>query len=159
MTTENLLSETELLAEAIGRGLVAGLLGTLAITATRRLDAALSGKKSQSKAPAEAIEEVLDIMPINQEDEERLSVLTHFGYGTTWGLFRAALDEAGVTGWTATAVHFSAIFGTALVLLPKMGVMEPVTEWRTRKIVTDAVHHAIYATVTGVVYDALKETT
>ena len=44
----------------------------------------LSGRGA-SQTPAQAVEEVLDVQPEDEETETRFSNLVHWGYGTGWG--------------------------------------------------------------------------
>jgi hypothetical protein len=150
-----LLTETSTLSDAIGRGLICGLAGTLGITLANNFERSLT-HRPHNNTPAFAVEKMLDIIPKKSEDEHRLSLIAHWGYGISWGLFRSALDEAGVEGWTATAVHYTAVFGVALFALPAMNIYPPVKKWPRRRIITDAIEHAIYSAVAGMTYQALK---
>ena len=58
-------------------------------------------------------------------------------------------------GLPATLVHFGAVWGTALIMLPKHDAAEPVTEQEPKAIAIDAFHHAVYAVTSGLVFDAL----
>ena len=51
-------------------------------------------------------------------------------------------------------VHFGAVLGTALIVLPKQNAAKPITEQKPQDIAVDAFHHAVYAVTTGLVYDA-----
>lgn len=138
----------------LGIGLVAGLVGTAAITASQMLDMRIRGRKV-SNTPSKAAQKVLGIVPINEEADTRLSTLTHWAYGTGWGTFRSLLAIAGVRDPAATVVHAAAIEGTALVMLPNLHVAPPVKEWGAQEIGIEMVHHAIYATAAGLTYDLL----
>lgn len=141
-------------AAAIGRGMAAGLAGTAAMTALQRIEMAIEDREGSS-APAEAVEKVLDVQPESAAAEERLSQLTHWAYGTGWGAVRGLLAVAGLRGPAATAVHFAAVWGTALVMLPRLGLAPPVTEWGGKQIAKDALFHAVYAVATGQAYDRM----
>lgn len=140
-------------AGALGRGMVAGAIGTAAITLSTMLEARLR-RRPPSTAPAEVAEKVLDIEPRTDRAEARLANLVHWDYGTTWGAARGLLDAFGVRGVAGTIAHFGAVWGAALVALPKLGVATPVFRWKPGEIAIDAAHHAVYAAVTGAVFDA-----
>jgi hypothetical protein len=141
-------------AAAIGKGIVAGLAGTAAITLSQMVEMKLTGRP-KSEAPAEVANKALGVQPVNQEKKEELSTKIHWGYGAAWGAVRGILKEAGMPAWAATATHFAGVYGTALVMLPATKVAPPVKEWGGKAIAIDALHHGIYAAVTGLVYDAI----
>lgn len=158
METENdtLLVEVEKLAEALGKGLLAGLAGTLAITASQMIESKLTGK-GRSSAPADAASKVLGVQPVSEEEKSKFSTLVHWAYGTSWGAFRGLLSEAGIKGWTATASHFGAIYGMAMIIMPSLKVAPPVSEWDSKTLISGGIHHALYSVSAGLVYDALDK--
>jgi hypothetical protein len=91
----------------------------------------------------------------SDEAKELISNVTHFAYGSTWGIPRGLLAAFGTDGLAGTSAHFGAVWGTELSLMPAMGVMEPVTEWQPKAIAEDAMFHAIYALAVGLTADAL----
>ncbi|HWC31974.1 MAG TPA: hypothetical protein VG709_02480 [Actinomycetota bacterium] len=141
------------IAGAIGKGLVAGAAGTVAMTISSTLEMKARGRE-QSTAPAEAAERVLGVEPKGESEETRLNTLVHFGYGTGWGIPRGLLGLV-MSGPMATATHFLAVWGTALGMLPGLGVAPPPTQWGAKEVAVDAWHHAVYAVVTGLVFDLL----
>jgi hypothetical protein len=84
-------------------------------------------------------------------------MLIHFSYGTGWGVFRGALDLAGLHGPLADLVHFGAIWGTAQVMLPSETKTPPITEWSPKQIAIDVLHHAVYACAAGLTYKAMRK--
>ncbi|MBV9468073.1 MAG: hypothetical protein JO316_13725 [Abitibacteriaceae bacterium] len=141
-------------ATAIGKGLIAGFVGTVAITASQMIEMKLTGRQPSS-APAEAAGKVFGVKPIDNESKERFSTLVHFGYGTIWGVFRGLLSLVGIRGPVATVLHDLALSGAAMVMLPSLEVAPPVTEQKPKQIATDSIHHVVYAVVAGLIYDAL----
>lgn len=142
------------LVKTFGIGLVAGFVGTAAITASQMVEMRMRGRKP-SKSPAKAAEKVLHLSPEDEKAEEQLSTAVHWAYGTGWGLFRPVASALGLTGWPATAAHAVAIQGTAMVMLPGMKVAPPVKEWGAEEIAVEMMHHAVYAVAAGLTYDAL----
>ncbi len=141
-------------ASAIGKGVIAGLAGTAAITISQMIEMKITGRKPNT-APADAASKVLDIKPATEQDKQQFSQEVHWTYGTLWGIARALIAEAGLEGIPASLLHFIAVWGTAMVIEPKLGVAPLVTEWEPKSIAVDALHHAVYATVAGLVYDAI----
>jgi hypothetical protein len=140
------------LAGAIGRGLVAGFAGTAAMTISSTLEAKLRGR-APSSAPARATAKMLGIKEF--EDgvaEARFNDLSHWGYGTGWGVLRGLLGATGMSPKAATIAHGAAIYGAAQVTLPALDIAPPAIFWGKDEIAIDAFHHAVYAAATGLAY-------
>jgi hypothetical protein len=143
------------LAQNVGKGLLAGLAGTVAMTVSSTIEMKVRGREASS-APAKAAEKVLGIKEFdNASAEKRFSTLVHWGYGTGWGIARGVLRTMGAPPKAATALHYSAIWGGAGVMLPVLDVAPPITMWGGKEIAIDAWHHMVYAVATAVAYEAL----
>ena len=141
------------MAAGIGRGLFAGAVGTAAMTVSSTIEQKLRGRGA-STTPGDAVEEVLPV-EIEDEQKERVSNAVHWVYGTAWGAPRGVLAALGLPPPAATAAHFLAVWGGALLSLPKIGVTPPVKEWGPREIAIDAWHHAVYAISTAAAFSWL----
>ena len=144
------------LAGAIGRGLVAGFAGTAAMTISSTLEARLRAR-APSSAPARATAKMLGIKEF--EDgvaEARFNDLSHWGYGTGWGVVRGLLGATGMSPKAATIAHGAAIYGAAQVTLPALEIAPPAIFWPKEEIAIDAFHHAVYATATGLAYQLIE---
>lgn len=150
------LAEIRDLAEALGKGLLAGLVGTVAITASQMIEMKFTGR-GQSSVPADAASKVLGVQSVNEEEKTKFATLVHWAYGTSWGTFRGLLSEAGIKGWPATASHFIAIYGTAMIIQPTLEVAPPLREWDSKTLISGGIHHAVYSLTAGMVYDALDK--
>ena len=76
------------LATSIGKGLVAGFVGTAAMTVSSSLEARLR-HRAASTAPARATQKVLGIKEFDGPiAAARFNDLSHWGYGTMWGVVR-----------------------------------------------------------------------
>jgi hypothetical protein len=144
------------MGSAIGRGLIAGAAGTVAITLSQMIEMKIT-KRKPSTAPADAASKVLEVKPETPADKEQFSQQVHWSYGTGWGVTRGILSLFGLKNLPATAVHFGAIYTTALIMEPALEVAPPLKEWDTKTFVTDAFHHAVYAVVAGLVFDAINK--
>ena len=150
------MNTAEKLASSIGKGLVAGVAGTAAMTASSTLEARLRGRPA-SDAPARATAKVLGISSFEDAiAEARFNDLSHWGYGTSWGVVRGLLDAAGLAPNRATAIHGAAVWGSAQVTLPSLDVAPPAIFWPKKEIVIDAFHHTVYALATGVAYELIS---
>ena len=150
------MTRVDTLATAIGRGLVAGLAGTAAMTISSTVEARLRGR-AFSTAPARATAKVLGIREFDSDlAQARWNDLSHWGYGTGWGVLRGLLGATGMSPRQATLAHGAAIYGAAQVTLPALEVAPPAVFWGAKEIAIDAFHHAVYALAAGVAYEALS---
>jgi hypothetical protein len=143
------------LADSVGKGLLAGFAGTAAMTVSSTLEARARGRRPSS-APARATAKALGIAAFEDElAAARFNDLSHWGYGTSWGIMRGLLAAAGLSPGAATAAHGGAVWGSAQVALPALEVAPPIVFWRPREIAIDSFHHAVYALATGLAYELL----
>ncbi|MFD2515783.1 hypothetical protein ACFSRY_18065 [Pontibacter locisalis] len=142
------------MAAGIGIGIVAGLVGTAVMTAAQMIEMQYSGRKP-SNTPYKAIKKTFGIEAQSEEDQELITNQSHIAYGTTWGIPRGVMAVFGADGVAGTSVHFGAVWGTELTMLPAMDVVEPVTTWGPKAIAENAMFHAVYAIATEFTADAL----
>ena len=142
-------------ASSIGRCLLAGFAGTAAMTVSSTVEARLRGR-APSSAPARATAKVLGITEFEDDRAKaRFSDLSHWGYGTSWGVVRGLLAATGMTPRAATAAHGAAVYGAAQVTLPALDVAPPSIFWGKEEVAIDAFHHLVYATATGIAYELI----
>jgi hypothetical protein len=142
-------------ASTLGKGLVAGFAGTAAMTVSSTLEQHLR-KRAASSAPADATAKVLGIAEFSDDAaKERFSFLSHWGYGTGWGVVRAGFGSV-LPPKAATVAHLAAIWGNEQVMLPALDVAPPITMWGGKEIAIDAFHHVVYAATTGAAYELLS---
>jgi hypothetical protein len=141
------------LSTAIGDGFVAGFLGTAAMTVSSTLEARLR-HRAASTAPARATAKALGIAEFEDDiARARFNDLSHWGYGTGWGVVRGLLGATGLSSRRATLAHGAAIYGAAQVTLPALEVAPPSIFWGKEEVAIDLLHHAVYAVATGVAYE------
>jgi hypothetical protein len=150
------MSTAEKFASSIGKGLVAGFAGTAAMTVSSTIEARLR-KRQPSTAPARATVKALGIAAFEDAiAQARFNDLSHWGYGTGWGVVRGLLDAAGVPPGKATAAHGAAVWGSAQVTLPALDIAPPAIFWAKEEIAIDVFHHTVYAIATGLAYELLS---
>jgi hypothetical protein len=143
------------LSSAIGDGLVAGFVGTAAMTVSSTLEARLRGR-APSTAPARATAKALGIADFEDDiASARFNDLSHWGYGTGWGVVRGLLGATGMPARKATAAHGAAIWGSAAVALPALEIAPPFVFWGKEEVAIDLFHHTVYAIATGLAYEAI----
>jgi hypothetical protein len=140
-----------LVGSAVGRGLLAGLVGIAVMTLSQIVEMRLSGREP-STSPGDAAAKVLRIRLHTKEERGRFANVVHWLYGTAWGAVRGILGLFGAGGWMAIVLHFALVWGIALMILPGLKVVPPVREWGVKSIIVDAFHHAVYAAAVGLTY-------
>ncbi len=143
------------LGSAIGKGILAGLAGTAAMTLSQMIEMRIT-KRAPSDAPSKAVSKVVDVKPVSEAEKDKVNNEIHWTYGTTLGISRGLISLTGLKGFPASLLHFGVVWGASLVMLPALKVAPPVTEEEPKSIAVDALHHAVYALVTGYAYDALN---
>ena len=139
---------------AIGKGLIAGLAATAAMTLSQKIEMKIT-KREPSEATVKVASEVTGIKPLNKEEKDKVSQEIHFAYGTVWGIARGIIGLTGLKGIPAALVHFGSVWGASMIMLPSFKAAPPVSEEDPQAIAIDGLHHAIYAITAGIVYDAL----
>jgi hypothetical protein len=143
------------IAGALGKGLLAGFAGTVAMTVSTTLEARLRGR-APSSAPARATAKMLGIKEFeNDIARARFNDLSHWGYGTGWGVVRGLLAATGMSPRASTTAHGAAIYGAAQLTLPALDIAPPVLFWPKEEIAIDAFHHVVYAAATGAAYELI----
>ena len=143
-------------ASAIGDGIVAGFLGTAAMTASSTIEARLR-HRAASTAPARATAKALGIRAFDSDlAQARFNDLSHWGYGTGWGVVRGLLGATGMPPAKATAAHGAAVWGSAAVTLPALEVAPPFVFWGRQEVAIDVFHHTVYAVATGLAYELVS---
>ena len=140
------------LATSIGKGLVAGFVGTAAMTVSSSLEARLR-HRAASTAPARATQKVLGIMEFDGPiAAARFNDLSHWGYGTMWGVVRGLFGTTGISPKAASAAHGAAVWGSAQVTLPALEIAPPFVFWGKKEVAIDVLHHTVYTAATGLAY-------
>jgi preprotein translocase subunit YajC len=146
----------ERLGTAIGVGLIAGLAGTVAMTISQMIEMKLTDREP-STVPADAVAKTLDVQATDESQKPKVAQEVHWTYGASLGITRGLLAMSGLRCWPATLAHFSTVWGASMIMLPSLELAPPVQEQKPKSILIDGWHHAVYAVVTGLVYDAIAE--
>jgi hypothetical protein len=142
------------ISEAIGNGLVAGAVGTAAMTLSSTLEMRLRGRQP-STVPARAAAKVLGVEP---REQERFATIVHWGYGTGWGAARGLIGALGIHGRAAAALFFALVWTAELATLPALDIgVPPVSRWGAEEVAVDALHHLVYAGTTSAVCDRFEQ--
>jgi hypothetical protein len=164
---------------AIGRGLVAGAIGTAAMTAWQTLAAKLqeSGEESEgsssegssaeekkdpweeASAPAKVAKRVLEGVFQEQVGPERIGFLTeamHWGYGTSWGAAYGVLaGTAGRSTLRGGLAFGTGVWASSYAQLVPMGLYEPPWKYPPKTLALDLSYHLVYGSAVAAAYRLL----
>ncbi len=138
----------------IGRGVLAGLAGTVAMTAFQKfVEMPITGR-DESFAPANFAAKILPIQPKNDQERQRLNWATHFALGAMWGSAFGIAGRAGLHGQKAVAAVFATVYTGDVLLNTALGLYQP-SSWSTRELVVDLVDKLVQAEATGLIFDRM----
>jgi hypothetical protein len=151
----------------IGRGLLAGLAGAVAMTISSTIEMKRR-RRPPSSAPADAAGRVLGVQPRDEDGKRRFANAVHYAYGSGWGLARAAIGAAFCAARrqrrhrrasiVEPLAHFAAVWGASLIMLPALGIAKPFWRWGAKEVAIDALHHTVYVAATDGAYRLLGRT-
>lgn len=141
-------------AALVGHGLVAGLVGTAAMTLSSATEARLR-RRHDATGPARAAGRVLGVAPVDEAGERRFNRIVHWAYGTSWGAVRGLLAAIGMPAVSADVTHLAAVWGAEQVVLPATRTGSPPTHGPPRDAAADLAHHVVYAAATAVAFRRL----
>lgn len=138
------------------RGILSAVLGAVAMTLSSTTEMHLRGRPP-SETPGEAGNKLLSLFGVAKRTGESLTLLStwvHWVYSSLWGIvFWMLLDPrmGGLDLWLAGLLFFALVWGTALLMLPVIGLAPPFWKWGGTEVALDAWHHLVYAagTVAG----------
>lgn len=139
-------------AGLLGKGLVAGFLGTVAITISQSIEMKKTGREP-SNTPFLAAQKVFEINAQNEIAEKKLINIVHFGYGTSLGVIRGVLNILGIKGLIGTLIHISIVQALSMIFLPQLNLAPPAREWEKKTVLTELLHHGVYGIIAGIFFD------
>jgi hypothetical protein len=140
-------------AIALGRGLLAGVAATAAMTVASTAEMKLRGRPP-STAPADVAGRLLGVKP-RKRAGNRFATVAHAVSGVALGTMRGLLDVAGVRGAAAPAAFFAIAWAPDLLLVPAAGAAPPPWRWGAAEVAISAAHHVAYAAAGETTYRAL----
>src|SRR5918998_1354325 len=141
-------------SDAVVRGLVAGLVGTAAMTAAEKLEQVITGRPN-SYVPAHTLERLLRLP--ERPDEQRLGMnwAMHWGQGMLLGAVRGLMAERGLRGPVGSFLFTNLRLLNDQTLENATGVGAPPWTWPVDEQAIDLLHKGVYAFATGAVADRL----
>jgi len=136
----------------IGRGILAGVAGTVVMTAFQKLIEMPITGRSDSYAPADFAERVLPVHPSTPQGRTQLNYATHFSLGGMWGTAYGIAAAAGLHGQRAVNTVFATVYTGDVILNAALGLYRP-TEWSAGDWIVDIVDKYVQAQATGAIFD------
>ena len=140
----------------VGRGVVAGVAGTVVMTAFQRLVEMPLTQRGKSFAPADFAERVTPIEAGTPEGRRRLNVATHFSLGMMWGAAYGVAALKGLRGQRAVNTVFAVVYTGDVLLNTALGLYHPA-RWSAKDVAVDVVDKYVQAQATGAVFDRLLD--
>lgn len=150
------MRKTERTGMVIARGIVAGVAGTVVMTAFQKLVEMPLTKRGDSYAPAMLAERVLPVNPTSAKGRKQLNYAAHFGLGGMWGTAYGVAAAAGLRGQKAVHTVFLTVYPGDVLLSTALGVYHP-KDWSIQDWVIDVGEKYVQAQATGFIFDRLLD--
>jgi hypothetical protein len=138
----------------LGRGALAGVAGSVVMTAFQKLvEIPISGRKD-SYAPAQLVRKLLPVQPSTDAGNKRLNYAAHTALGAMWGTAYGAAAHMGLRGLRGTAATFGTIYTQDLVMITALGLGKPWT-WSRKETTIDVLDKAVHIVATSAIFDRL----
>jgi hypothetical protein len=148
---------------ALARGLLAGAVGTAAMTAAQRIASRLQSSGGDegpswenSPAPAKVAKRILEGVFNRTVPAARIEVLTqvtHWLYGVAWGGVYGLVQETTLGRSTRTGLLFGVgVWGASYIALVPMGIYEPPWRYPAATVAFDATYHLVYGEAVAAAY-------
>jgi len=143
------------MAGDLGRGALAGLVGTAAMTVAQGVEMRLSGRPP-SMVPGQVASKLLFLKP-KKKDLPKVSIRMHWAHGIAQGTMRALVGRTtGLTGPSAGVAHFGMMWTSDAALYRMLGISPVPWRWTAGELLPDLFHKGLYAMVTSAAYERLR---
>jgi hypothetical protein len=140
----------------ITRGVLAGVAGTVVMTAFQKLVEMPLSKRGESFAPADFAEKVTPVETRTHRGRRRLNLVTHFSLGMMWGAAYGVAALKGMRGQRAVNTVFGVVYAGDVLLNTALGLYQP-SQWSKKDLVVDVVDKYVQAQATGAVFDRVLD--
>jgi hypothetical protein len=142
------------LAANMGRGALAGLAGSVVMTAFQKFVEMPITKREASYGPADLAQKLLPVAPSSEAGRKRLNYATHTALGAMWGAAYGVAAHKGLRGLRGAGATFGAIYTQDLVMITALGLGKPWT-WSPKEWSIDVVDKVVVIVATGTIFDRL----
>ncbi|MGY2004782.1 hypothetical protein [Blastococcus sp. SYSU DS1024] len=143
-------------AGVLARSVLAGIGGTVVMTAFQEFVEMPLTRRGESYAPADFAQKVLPVAPETARGRRRLNWATHFSLGAMWGAAYGVAALRGARGQKAVNAVFATVYPGDVLLNAALGLYHP-TRWSRRDLVVDLVDKYVQAQATGAVFERLLD--
>jgi hypothetical protein len=144
------------LTASVGRGVVAGLAGSIVMSAFQKfIEMPITGRED-SYAPASLAEKLLPVHPKSPQARKRLNWVAHFAIGAMWGAGYGVAAYAGLRGLRAVAAVFGTLYTGDVLFNTAIGLAQPKS-WSRQDWAVDLTDKLVLTQATGAVFDRMLE--
>jgi len=140
----------------LARSALAGIGGTVVMTAFQRLVEIPMTGRADSYAPAVLVETVFRVDPPDPTTRRRLNNAAHYALGLMWGAAYGVAANAGLRGPRAVAAVFGAVYAGDVLLNTALRTYRP-TEWSRQDWTVDVIDKLVQASATSVIFDRMLD--
>ncbi len=145
--------------EAVSRGLVAGAIGTVALTLAEQAEMKLTGREPSS-VPGQVGTKLTGHDPDDDPERvKRLDPVVHWAHGIGLGAVRGGLDRAGLSPAAATLAFYPMVFGGDAAMYRALGIADEPWRWPRAELATDLFGKGVLAFATSAAYILLGRVT
>ncbi len=143
------------------RSIVAGAVGTTALTLAYQLDHRLRPAAQgpvdydDSLVPGEIVANILHLPAVTATDEQELGLALRWSYGSLFGLWHGILRRR-LAEPAATLIFAATLISATLTMFPLLGRTPAPWRWPRGYLLTSLATHAAYASTVGAVDDELR---
>jgi hypothetical protein len=140
------------LSAYVGRGVLAGVAGSVVMTAFQKWVEMPISEREDSYGPALLTQKLLRLEPGSDAGRKRLNYATHTALGAMWGAAYGVAAHRGLRGLRGTAATFGAIYSQDLVMITALGLDKPWT-WSRKDATIDVLDKAVHVAATSAIFD------
>jgi hypothetical protein len=140
------------LAANVGRGALAGVAGSVVMTAWQKLVEMPLSEREDSYGPADLAQKLLPVNPSSEAGRKRLNYAAHTALGVMWGAAYGVAAHQGLRGLRGRTATFGAIYSQDLVMITLLGLGKPWT-WSRKEWTIDVLDKAVNIAATGAIFD------
>jgi hypothetical protein len=154
MKDESQIHATGELAKMVGLGMLAGVAGSVIMTAFQKfIEMPISGRED-SYQPAQLAQKLFPIDPPKDDKARtRLNYAMHFMLGAMWGGAYGVAAYNGLRGSRAVSRVFPTIYSNDVAVGTVLGLGKPPWKWSRKEFTIDVVDKFVQVTATSFIFD------
>jgi hypothetical protein len=152
MSIVNRSTKRPSLTANVGRGVLAGVAGSVVMTAWQKLVEMPLSEREDSYGPADLAERLLPVKPRSDAGRKRLNYATHTALGAMWGAAYGVAAHLGLRGARGATAAFGAIYTQDLATITALGLAKPWT-WSRKDWTIDVLDKAVHIAATSAIFD------